>query len=328
MILTLIGTLLQLSLLPQWLLWITASRVFSFIDQNLVQPVLNFLFLIADWIDWCISEPVTIVFSNWKKITYVVLEFLTRPARFALVLWVHSVDWFWRIVLRTGNFCWSLFEVIFTPLKKPLQCFSELASFVLEKVLPGEVIQLVPDLKHLVFVKSGRISSVGTSEQLKESSDPKRGRGKKSATMMSVVGGQTVAKKLTKVTVGDPEPDDKREGMVADYTASVVYAACHTVFEYLSGDEGSKALGKLLEVYGVIGQELAKTEDAKKAFNAQGHSSVLGTYDAAEVKMNDLTSKCPAAVKSCVIPLLVCYAALFCSGLLFTLIRFSLYGLH
>ncbi|KAL3689058.1 hypothetical protein R1sor_015367 [Riccia sorocarpa] len=282
-----------------------------------------------DWIEWCISNPIVIVFNTLTEITYVVLEFATIPLRFGLVLSAHCLDWFWSLFVRTSNFCWSIFGVFVTPFEKPLQHLAEVVPSGLGKVLPEEVVKEAQGFKDLILVEFRRIASLGASEQLQELGYwKKREAETKSATMMSVVGGQAVANKLSNVTGNDPGPDDGRRDWTTDYTASAVYGVSRVVWQYLAGDDGSKAVSELLTFNAVVAQELAVTEDAQKASAAQGHSAVLGTYDAAGSKTEDISSKWPGPLKKCMMPVLVCYASLFGSGLLFSLIRFSLYGLH
>ncbi|OAE26122.1 hypothetical protein AXG93_2227s1050 [Marchantia polymorpha subsp. ruderalis] len=255
------------------------------------------------------------------EVSSVLLDLALRPGKRALLLWADCVDWFLRSLLLIANFCVSISHSAFTALLSPLRC-----------VVPAQALQTWEHLKAHLLSEIGSFGPAAALQQLPGFAFLNTrctGQGSETMTKVSaMVAAGPMGRTLSKLGISSKSDSNKQHDKMEDYTASAASAFCHSLFQYLADDEGLEAVKKLFEQISLLLQEFAVSKESQRVSSTGGYMAVLGAYDGVERKINNLTSKLPASVKTAAFPVLAGYGALLASGLLLSLLRFAFYGLH
>jgi hypothetical protein len=121
-----------------------------------------------------------------------------------------------------------------------------------------------------------------------------------------------------------PHPHPK----VEDIVSTVGFSLIQESMEYLKSPAGLEAMTVILTAQSRVAARLALTEEARQAAQITAQEATAGTYDGAERKTREAWSKIPPSLVTIGFIVIGTYLVLFSVGLLFSLWRFALFGLH
>jgi hypothetical protein len=123
---------------------------------------------------------------------------------------------------------------------------------------------------------------------------------------------------------GKPRPHPKVEDMVN----TIGFSLIQEMLQYLRSPDGEAALEAILTTQSKVAARLATSSSTLGASRIAAQEFVAGSYEGAQRKVTELVHKVPPNVRSVGLLFVSCYIGMLAVGLLISLWRFALFGLH
>ena len=123
---------------------------------------------------------------------------------------------------------------------------------------------------------------------------------------------------------GKPHPHPKVEDMVN----TIGFSLIQEMLQYLKSPDGEAALEAILTTQSKVAARLATSSSTLGASRIAAQEFVAGSYEGVQRKMTEIVHKVPPRVRSVGLLFVSCYCGMLAVGLLISLWRFALFGLH